>query len=537
MLKKYISALLLSISFFALFNCFSASAYLKSDTADSIYAAHGADALEYSKSLFGGNSVHYICFIMSPSPIPVWSSGSPTFYFFFFNSDTDVVISGDSESYSGGMSFGGVYRNIPSSGNPYWTGSYRNDTSGFSYLSNIFNASGPVSVLGFSSVYWYYVDAVGVNVYYNDELVNAPDETPPFEVSVTPDLYEGMTGNTISYPSKSGGTVTDTLYDLHFTVTLGDDFIEHFGNSFIQDNGYSFTCFVVPSNYVSEDIDDMASHSIFNYVYYGKFTGDAYDAEFQSYGENTALIDPTDISGSPPDTSMYWHVGEGFTNVMSVSCNSPVTEFSFNGNSIDYANNPADSYCVVIHACKSATDLRLAGVPSTFYYNDAYEHHFADKGTLVTTDGDEVDYYLQYTWISDKFNYATIPNYAPTSYETQLNAQGLTTENDPFVFTRSPSVVWDDALMYAKDSEGNTNGVNVKGYSLEEWKEVLNSRYWSQNFNSDFGVGDVTDVLNGESGFFGFLTASISILPSWFLTIMGSFFVTLMAIVIIKFLL
>ena len=518
MIKKYISTLLLSISFFAFFGFYSidSNAYtVPNDTLIGYYES-GYSSLLPTISSPSLNDNSYVV-------VGYNNAGSYNILYIGSNNSLLSFTLGRSQSVSCRIA--------------QWN--YRANDGGY-LINSLYPSSGyksqNVSAFSYSDIY--ILDYKNCEVYDGDILINSPLADPaPFEVTVTPELYEGMTGNTISYPSKSGGTVTDTLYDINFTVTLSDEFQELFGNSLIQDNGYSFTCFVVPSNYVSEDIDDMASHSIFNYVYYGKFTGDAYDAEFQGFGENTSLINPTDISGSAPDTSLYWHVGEGHTNILAVTCNSPVTEFSFDGNNIDYESNPADSYCVVIHACKSATDLRFAGVPSTFYYNTAYEHHFSDKGTIVTTEGEEVEYYLQYTWVSDKFSYASTPTYAPTSYETQLMSQGLTAENDPFVFTRSPSVVWDDDLMYGKDKDGNTNGVNVKGYSLDEWKEVLSSRQWSNNFNSDFGIGDVTDVLNGESGFFGFLTASFSILPSWFLTIMGSFFVTLIAIVIIKFLL
>ena len=384
-----------------------------------------------------------------------------------------------------------------------------------------------------------HIYSVGCNVVWGNGSVEPVDTSPPapFTVSVSPDLYMNMSGSTISYPSKSGGTVTDTLYPIKLDVTLTDEFIERFGNSLIYDDGYSFTCFVVPTDYVSEDIDSMCAHSIYNYTYYGKFTNDSYENTFNVNSGNSSLLHPADGSlTASPDTSQFWHVGEGWTNIASVSCSSPSRSVSLDATSIDFANHPATSYNIVIHACKAPTDLRFVGVPSTWYYNNVSEHHFKQTGTIVSTEGEETEYYLQYTWVSDAFKYSSDPAYFPSTYEAELNANGQTAQTDPFAFSRSPSVVWDDALMYATDSNGNTNGTSVKGYTIDEWNKVLQERQWTSNFNSNYDVGNVTDVLNGSSSFFGFLTASIAVLPSWFMTILTSFFVTLLAIAVIKFL-
>ena len=168
------------------FSAPKAEAYLTNDTADSIYAVHGADALAYAKSLFGQGSDHFICFIASSSSTPVVGNGIPSFYFFFFNSDSDVIVSGNSESYLGGLSSGRVYKLNSSNGSSYWSGSYRNDTGQFSYLSDMMNATGPINILGVGSLYWYYVDAQGVDLYYNDVLVN-PSWSSPDSFYVRPE--------------------------------------------------------------------------------------------------------------------------------------------------------------------------------------------------------------------------------------------------------------------------------------------------------------------------------------------------------------
>lgn len=72
-------------------------------------------------------------------------------------------------------------------------------------------------------------------------------------------------------------------------------------------------------------------------------------------------------------------------------------------------------------------------------------------------------------------------------------------------------------------------------HTVDEWHQSVTDNAWSENFNSDFGIGSITDLLNGTSSFYGFLTACIGILPSWFMTILASFFIVLLSLVVVKF--
>ena len=530
MRKKFILSSLVSIFAFAFCTIFCS------------FSASAADIVTVSSTScpdYGGSCVNIMFDAIKSNPnyskphlilAVKYFNGNPAMYFFYRNSDSAVDIPYIVEDSNVVLDF----RTFPSE-------------QRFTYEIYTMNSSRTASSSssgGSSTTYErlytpaiYVVESTLQSVSFNGVEYVDTSVIKPFEVSVTPDLFVGMNGSTISYPSKSGGTVTDTLYPIKLDVTLTDEFIERFGNSLIYDDGYSFTCFVVPTDYVSEDIDSMCAHSIYNYTYYGKFTNDSYENTFNVNSGNSSLLHPADGSlTASPDTSQFWHVGEGWTNIASVSCSSPSRPVSLDATSIDFANHPATSYNIVIHACKAPTDLRFAGVPSTWYYNNVSEHHFKQTGTIVSTEGEETEYYMQYTWVSDPFKYSTDPYYFPSTYEAELNEKGQTAQTNPFAFSRSPSVVWDDALMYATDSNGNTNGTNVKGYSIDEWNKILQERQWSANFNSDYNVGNVTDVLNGSSSFFGFLTASIAVLPSWFMTILTSFFVTLLAIAVLKFL-
>ena len=57
----------------------------------------------------------------------------------------------------------------------------------------------------------------------------------------------------------------------------------------------------------------------------------------------------------------------------------------------------------------------------------------------------------------------------------------------------------------------------------------------AQNFsNVDFGIDGIKSIFDGTSVFYSFLTASIAILPNYFLIILGSFFVCMLAICVVK---
>lgn len=58
----------------------------------------------------------------------------------------------------------------------------------------------------------------------------------------------------------------------------------------------------------------------------------------------------------------------------------------------------------------------------------------------------------------------------------------------------------------------------------------------SENYQSfNFDATDLTSIFTEGTDFFKFLTTSISILPSYFMTILISFFTVFLAIVLIKF--
>lgn len=79
--------------------------------------------------------------------------------------------------------------------------------------------------------------------------------------------------------------------------------------------------------------------------------------------------------------------------------------------------------------------------------------------------------------------------------------------------------------------QGGTDNT-LKPDDFDKYKE---QKKLDENFGSvDFGLDSIKSVFDGSSDFFKFLTASIGILPTTFLTILISFFVIMLAICVVK---
>ncbi|WP_124101051.1 hypothetical protein [Ruminococcus sp. Marseille-P6503] len=147
----------------------------------------------------------------------------------------------------------------------------------------------------------------------------------------------------------------------------------------------------------------------------------------------------------------------------------------------------------------------------------------------VYDNGTFVDYWenkpIQYVYLGNEFSFDDYPEYTPFKY----NGDEYTTKGNPFSYTGDTA--------YKPDSyqSVNSDGTLSDERTAEEQKKYDDEIRWQNNFSTDFGVGSITDLLNGTSTFYEFLTACIAILPSWFLTILASFFVVLLALVVIKF--
>lgn len=502
MIKKYIicflSVLLLSVS------SISFSAF-----ADDTYPETAEGYLSYIYNTFGYNGYNYIVYS--------YVDGMPRFGCILFPSSVSEVeftdekcltvpsYNRDGSYYNNGSFSGGSFGN----GNSFYTS--------WNYLKN--------RTIVLSSV----------NIKYNGEEVYKVPSDAPFTVSYSPELFTDMTPNVITYPSKQGAngeTVTDELYDIKVTVSLTEDFlnIPVISGSFIY--SYQFTTFIVPSDFcTSENISLITSNAIYTCTHYGKFYYDDYHLT-DTYVSNDSgnvldnaglgvLGQSTGIKSSS-DTSVC---AEGRTNCFVISRDVPSVSFTISAQDVPFENSGFSSFKIVTLGRLSCL-TQFGDIPMPYYFKSSCpDLAFKSKKVVPLEFGDDehepqtIELYDYYTVLSDDFSYVTYPAFI-----------GNSEIEKPIDFNNRADRMQDYAMHM------QTGGMQ-EWRTPDEFTEYRNQLAWAENFSTDFGVGTISDILNGESNFFHFLTASISVLPSWFLTILGSFFVTLLALVVIRFVL
>lgn len=362
------------------------------------------------------------------------------------------------------------------------------------------------------------------------------NEAPiPFTVTYTPELSTDMTPSTITYPSKSGSTVTDYTYDIKVNVQLTEDFINK-SASWDFNYTYQFVCFIVPCETLygglSDDALTVANSSIYTAVTQGDY----------AYSDWTT--DNVDTS-SP----LYHAVANGLTNIFVIGLDKPRNvEFVIDMRNVDFNGNPSDcGYKIIVWG--SLINLNESGVEgvsprvaSPRAFKSTNEHlSFSSVAPFPTsqkiddnvggeviedlTPENTVNLYQYYADFSDQFNYASdlIPPYEKL-VKTDKDGNPIDIGTNPLDFNHTAFTVTDNSY-----GSGDTGGSH-EPMSPNDFDEYVKNWELENNLSTDFNFNSVEQLLNGTSQYFAFLTAGISILPSWFLTALMAFFGTVLTI-------
>ena len=135
----------------------------------------------------------------------------------------------------------------------------------------------------------------------------------------------------------------------------------------------------------------------------------------------------------------------------------------------------------------------------------------------------------RYSVYTTEFSFDSYPTYNP-----MINANGNNidmTQHNPFDYANNP-------VQPSSYQMQNSDGTLSEERTAEEQLEYDENYQLQNNYSSfNFDATSLDEIFTETGSFFRFLTASISILPSYFLTILISFFTVMLAIVIIKFVL
>ena len=548
MIKKYILALLASVSCFVALGCFSASAYnytASKSSFDKLNAPDLSGLLDnYHDSSIYNQSDYYVEIYVDRL-----NSNSDFFIYVIFEDDTTFTPTVD------GTSFNFVLTS-DNTRSKYKVIRYDSSWSTFTFNYNWAPSSSTSSSLSLQYDADIYILGATVPVEFNGVEYTDPDI--PITVTYQPELFEGMSPNTVTYPSKQGAngqSVTSDIYEIDVSVSLTDSFLNQttpISGSFIY--SYFFTTFIVPAEYCEgEDIRSMAQHAIYtsvtqdHYLYYENETLDVNMLPYGLDNGNNVIAGGTGEAATVP-VSQQWACADGATNCYVIDRSVGSKSFTIDLQRVPFENSGANSFKIVTLA--HITRMSEYGwVAYPYYFKSAcselafahkkeFPAEFADvynAGLDVPNGEYDISYavndnytkwelYDYYTVVSDTFSYNTYP-----PYREQVNSDGQAFSKTPLDFRNVAAQVqdYDMHMQTGGEQEWRTES------EFEDYKKM---KEWGQNFATNYDVGEITGLLNGEGTFFGFITASFSVLPSWFLTILSAFFVTLLAVVVIKFL-
>ena len=362
----------------------------------------------------------------------------------------------------------------------------------------------------------------------DNDLIKDPNAPSiPFTVDYSPSLKTGLVrkGTLVAPGASNDGQEVETN-SIAVTVKMTDAFLnasKPISGAFTY--SYQFTCFVVPSEYKDSDIKTMSEHAIYTA---------AQDNLHYLYYENETL-DVDDSLSSQPSTGELAPVSEQWANATGVSnCfllerdnNTPLRNVTIDLHNIDFENHKSDSYNIVVlgHIVRKS-EYGWTAYPSYFKSDCSslalestkeYPMNFGSAEQPVTNK----NFYEYYSVISDDWSFKDYPKYEPHK------VGGVTVGDSPLDFKRTAKGVQD----YNMWEQGGTDNT-LKPDDFDKYKE---QKKLDENFGSvDFGLDSIKSVFDGSSDFFKFLTASIGILPTTFLTILISFFVIMLAICVVK---
>ncbi len=386
-----------------------------------------------------------------------------------------------------------------------------------------------------SSKYSWHIIDTNMKITNNGEDVTPTDPNAPvvpFSVQYSPTLCKDMS-NKVYYPSKGGanadssGLVEDENYNLSVKVKLTDDFLKKTAvqNGYLE-YSYQYTLFIVPSQFKDSDIKTMSDKAIYTAVNKSQFL---YTGNERLDIDHSQTSEPATDVDTSKDVDNQWANANGITNCYYIprdGSKSSTSTVNIDLHTVNWAKYDYDSYNIVVlsHVIRK-TEYGWTAYPYYFtsecedLSKESKKEYPIKANADDPTKYDNVELYDYYTVVSDDFSLKDIPEYV------QQTCDGTTIDqNSPLDFKNKADTVQDYELW--------KNGEKKNQEDFDDYKK---QKQQAENFaDVNFGIDDISSIFDGTSSFYKFLTASISILPPYFLLILGAFFVTMLAICVVK---
>ena len=349
-----------------------------------------------------------------------------------------------------------------------------------------------------------------------------PNAPPiPFTVDYSPALSEGMSRKgTLVAPGASNDGQEIESNGLNVRVTLTDEFIK-LRDSYdeLKDYTYEFVCYITTSPPENSSYEESVKKAVYTSLDYGKYM----------YTTSGVVDDVTDDNKEPTE----WIKAEGINAGYIIGKGGSVKNVTINLENLDSSQFTADTKLYIVVYGR----LTSLSVPTPDYFDLDNQGYLCNQGSLNTKQivtvnadpetGEGIDIVMPdyYCVTSTAFNYKDYPEYKPKIFK---NGAEMDT-NKPFTDYLDKKLTPDYMYDYDMDKNGES------GLAPDDFEKYEEQKNLDKNFGSvDFGLDSIKSVFDGSSDFFKFLTASIGILPTTFLTILISFFVIMLAICVVK---
>lgn len=356
-----------------------------------------------------------------------------------------------------------------------------------------------------------------------DDITPTDPNAPPvpFTVDYSPSLSEGMSRKgTLVAPGASNNGQEIESNGLNVRVTLTDEFIK-LRDSYdeLKDYTYEFVCYITTSPPEKSSYEESVKSAVYTSLDYGKYM----------YTTSGVVDDVTDDNKEPTE----WIKAEGINAGYIIGKGGSVKNVTINLENLDSSQFTADTKLYIVVYGR----LTSLSVPTPDYFDLDNQGYLCNQGSLnskqivtVNADpetGEGIDVVMPdyYCVTSTAFNYKDYPEYKPKIFK---NGAEMDT-NKPFTDYLDKKLTPDFMYDYDMDKKGES------GLAPDDFKKYEEQKNLDKNFGSfDFGLDSIKSVFDGSSDFFKFLTASVGILPTTFLTILISFFVIMLAICVVK---
>lgn len=356
-----------------------------------------------------------------------------------------------------------------------------------------------------------------------DDITPTDPNAPPvpFTVDYSPSLSEGMSRKgTLVAPGASNDGQEIESNGLNVRVTLTDEFLK-LRDSYdeLKDYTYEFVCYITTSPPEKSSYEKSVKNAVYTSLDYGKYM----------YTTSGVVDDVTDDNKEPAE----WIKAEGINAGYIIGKGGSVKNVTINLENLDSSQFTADTKLYIVVYGR----LTSLSVPTPDYFDLDNQGYLCNQGSLNTKqivtvnadpetgEGTDVVMPDYYCVTSTAFNYKDYPEYKPKIFKNGVEMD----TNKPFTDYLDKKLTPDYMYDYDMDKNGES------GLAPDDFKKYEEQKKLDENFGSfDFGLDSIKSVFDGSSDFFKFLTASIGILPTTFLTILISFFVIMLAICVVK---